>query len=91
MNNIPDIFWIVPLAAVIALAFGYGFYRRMKRESEGNDRMKEIAAHVRSGAMAYLKQQYKIVTIVLFVLAIFFAILAYGLGVRHGPPRFGYL
>ena len=74
MNNIPDIFWIVPLAAVIALAFAYGFYRRMKRESEGNDRMKEIAAHVRSGAMAYLKQQYKIVTIVFIVLAIFFAI-----------------
>ena len=91
MNNIPDIFWIVPLAAVIALAFAYGFYRRMKRESEGNDRMKEIAAHVRSGAMAYLKQQYKIVTIVFIVLAIFFAILAYGLGVQNKWVPFAFL
>ena len=91
MNNTPDIFWIVPLAAVIALAFAYGFYRRMKRESEGNDRMKEIAAHVRSGAMAYLKQQYKIVTIVFIVLAIFFAILAYGLGVQNKWVPFAFL
>ena len=91
MNNIPDIFWIVPLAAVIALAFAYGFYRRMKRESEGNDRMREIAAHVRSGAMAYLKQQYKIVTIVFIVLAIFFAILAYGLGVQNKWVPFAFL
>ena len=54
--NIPLIFWIVPAAAVIALAVAWAFYRRMKREDEGTPRMREIAEHVRKGAMAYLRQ-----------------------------------
>ena len=62
--NIPLIFWIVPAAAVIALAVAWAFYRSMKREDEGTPRMREIAAHVRKGAMAYLRQQYKVVGIV---------------------------
>ena len=56
--NIPLIFWIVPAAAVIALAVAWAFYRSMKREDEGTPRMREIAEHVRKGAMAYLRQQY---------------------------------
>ena len=59
--NIPLIFWIVPAAAVIALAVAWAFYRSMKREDEGTPRMREIAEHVRKGAMAYLRQQYKVV------------------------------
>ena len=39
--------------------------------------MKQIAQFVREGAMAYLKQQYKVVTIVFVVLAAIFAVLAY--------------
>ena len=55
----------------------------MKREDEGTPRMREIAAHVRKGAMAYLRQQYKVVGIVFAVLALFFAWLAYGAGVQN--------
>mgnify|MGYP001073807684 CR=1 FL=1 len=77
--NIPLIFWIVPAAAVIALAVAWAFYRSMKREDEGTPRMREIAEHVRKGAMAYLRQQYKVVLIVFIILALFFAYLAYGL------------
>ncbi len=83
MGAIPTIFWLVPAASIIALGFAYYFFRMMKKESEGTDRMKEIAQHVRVGAMAYLKQQYKVVTIVFVVLAAFFAFLAYGLGVQN--------
>ena len=71
--NIPSIFWIVPAASVVALSFAWAFYRLMKREDEGTPRMREIAAHVRKGAMAYLRQQYKVVGIVSAVLALFFA------------------
>ncbi len=60
--NIPSIFWLVPAASVVALGFAYAFYRKMKRQSEGTERMREIAGHVRAGAMAYLRQQYKVVT-----------------------------
>ena len=81
--NIPSIFWIVPAASVVALSFAWAFYRLMKREDEGTPRMREIAAHVRKGAMAYLRQQYKVVLIVFIILALFFAYLAYGAGVQN--------
>ncbi|MDR1455692.1 MAG: sodium-translocating pyrophosphatase, partial [Tannerella sp.] len=81
---ITNIFWFIPVAAVTALLFAWVFFKQMMKESEGTDTMKEIAGHVRRGAMAYLKQQYKVVTLVFVVLCIFFIILAYGFGVQNG-------
>lgn len=49
----------------------------MLGEDEGTDLMKKIALHVRNGAMAYLKQQYKVVIIVFIILAVIFAVMAY--------------
>ena len=89
--NIPSIFWIVPAASIVALAFAWAFYRLMKREDEGTPRMREIAGHVRKGAMAYLRQQYKVVGIVFVVLALFFAYLAYGAGVQNGWVPFAFI
>ena len=89
--NIPLIFWIVPAAAVIALAVAWAFYRSMKCEDEGTPRMREIAEHVRKGAMAYLRQQYKVVLIVFIILALFFAYLAYGAGVQNPWVPFAFL
>jgi K(+)-stimulated pyrophosphate-energized sodium pump len=71
------IFWIVPVAALCALLFAWIFYRSMKRQEEGTDRMKEIAAYVREGAMAYLKRQYSVVTKVFLILVVLLLILAY--------------
>ncbi|PKO98779.1 MAG: sodium-translocating pyrophosphatase [Bacteroidetes bacterium HGW-Bacteroidetes-8] len=85
------LFYLVPLASLAALGFAWYFFKQMMRESEGTDLMKEIAQHVRSGAMAYLKQQYKVVVIVFVVLAIFFAILAYGFGVQNPWVPFAFL
>ena len=59
-----QLFWIVPVCSVIALLFAFLFFKGMMREPEGTDTMKRIASHVRKGAMAYLKQQYKIVGLV---------------------------
>ena len=89
--NTPLIFWIVPAASVVALAVAWIFYTRMKREDEGTERMREIAAHVRKGAMAYLRQQYKVVTIVFVALALLFAYLAYGAGVQNPWVPFAFL
>ena len=83
MNNIPLVFWLIPIASVVALGMAWFFFRSMMNEDEGTDRMKEIAEHVRKGAMAYLKQQYKVVTIVFVVLAIVFAFMAYVLKVQN--------
>ncbi|MBQ4192417.1 MAG: sodium/proton-translocating pyrophosphatase, partial [Bacteroidales bacterium] len=85
------LFFAVPVASVIALTFAFIFYRSMKKEDEGTPTMKQIAQYVREGAMAYLKQQYKVVVIVFIVLAVFFAILAYGFGVQNPWVPFAFL
>ncbi len=85
-----NLFYIVPLASLLALGFAYYFYKNMKKEDEGTETMKKIAQHVREGAMAYLKQQYKVVTIVFIVLAILFAVMAY-FGLQNEWVPFAFL
>ena len=83
------LFWIVPVASVLVLAFAAKFFFDMKKADEGNDRMKEIAGYVREGAMAYLKQQYKVVAIFFVIIAIAFGIMAfYGLQNNIVPVAF---
>lgn len=91
MNSIPLVFWLIPIASVVALGMAWFFFRTMMKEDEGTDRMKEIAEHVRKGAMAYLKQQYKVVTAVFVVLAIVFAFMAYVLNVQNPWVPFAFL
>jgi K(+)-stimulated pyrophosphate-energized sodium pump len=74
---ISNLFWIVPISAVFALLFAWIFYKGMKVQEEGTDRMKEIAEYVREGAMAYLRRQYSVVTKVFVILVILLAVLAY--------------
>ena len=77
------LFWIVPAASLLALLLAWFFYRQMMKESEGTDVMKKIASHVRSGAMSYLKQQYKVVGLVFLALVIMFAVMAYGFNLQN--------
>ncbi len=69
-----NIFLLVPFASILALVFAWIFFKSMMKNSEGTDRMKEIAQYVREGAMAYLKRQYKVVTIVFIILAFYWAL-----------------
>ena len=91
MNGIPSIFWLVPLASIVALGFAWAFYKQMLKTDEGTPRMCEIAAYVRKGAMAYLKQQYKVVFIAFIVLALLFAFMAYVLKVQNPWVPFAFL
>ena len=77
------LFWIVPGAAVLALALAWYFYREMKKENEGTPTMRKIALHVRQGAMSYLRQQYKVVGIVFACLVVVFAIMAFGFDLQN--------
>ena len=79
------LFCIVPAAALVALLFAWIFFRQMFKESEGTPTMKEIAQYVREGAMAYLKQQYKV------VLAVLFAVLAYVFHIQNPWVPFAFL
>ena len=61
--NTPSFHFLSPAASSLRWRWR-GSSPRMKREDEGTERMREIAAHVRKGAMAYLRQQYKVVLVV---------------------------
>ena len=89
--NIPSVFWLVPIASVCALAMAWYFFRSMMKEDEGTDRMKEIAGYVRIGAMAYLKQQYKVVAIIFIILCLVFAFMSYVLKVQNPWVPFAFL
>ena len=80
---ITPIFWIIPVASILALVFAWFFFRPMMKESEGTELMAKIARHVRKGAMSYLKQQYKVVASVFLTLVVLFSIMAYGFGVQN--------
>ena len=77
MSDLTVLMYVVLAASILALSFAYFFYRSMLGKEEGTELMKTIASHVRKGAMAYLKQQYKVVTIVFVILAAIFAVMAY--------------
>ena len=85
------LFYLVPATSIIALLFAWIFFRQMMKESEGSATMKEIAQYVREGAMAYLRQQYKVVLIVFLILAVFFAVLAYGFKIQNPWVPFAFL
>lgn len=89
--NLPVVFWLIPLASVCALMMAWLFFRNMMKEDEGTPRMKEIALYIRRGAMAYLRQQYRVVLIVFIVLAIIFAIMAYGFNAQNPWVPFAFL
>ncbi len=87
----PPFFWLVPVSSILALAFAWYFFRQMMRMDEGTDMMKKIADHVRKGASAYLRQQYKVVIIVFLVITVIFSFLAYGLGVQNTWVPFAFI
>lgn len=72
-----NIFFLVPVASLLALVFAWFFFKSLMKNSEGTDRMKEIAQYVREGAMAYLQRQYKVVGIVFVVLFVLLSIMAF--------------
>ena len=89
--NIPLVFWLVPVASIVALSMAWYFFKQMMTADEGTPRMIEIAKYVRDGAMAYLKQQYKVVLYVFIVLAALFAFMAYVLHVQNPWVPFAFL
>ncbi|MCB6994094.1 sodium-translocating pyrophosphatase [bacterium 210820-DFI.6.37] len=59
---------IAPIAAIIGLIVAFSLASWISKVDEGNDRMKEIAGHIREGAMAFLKREYKVMAIVIIVI-----------------------
>jgi len=87
----PSVFWLVPVCSALALGFAYYFFKEMMKADEGTDTMKRIALHVRTGAMAYLRQQYKVVSIVFICLTLIFVLLAYVLKIQNPWVPFAFI
>jgi hypothetical protein len=68
------------VSAVAALVYVFLVARHVLKKPEGSDKVKKISAAIRTGAMAYLKQQYKIVGI--FFLVMFLILLAIAVGAK---------
>ena len=88
---LPPVWWISPIGALIALGFAYHFYRAVMKQDEGNEKMRDIAQSVRDGAMAYLRQQYKVVGIVFVVLCLIFIFMAFVLDAQNKVVPFAFL
>ena len=83
------LWYIAPIASLIALAVAAAFFRSMKKADPGDGRMREIAGYVRQGAMAYLFRQYRIVSLVFVLLfAVFAALAAFGVQNPFVPVAF---
>lgn len=91
MITTENLFWVIPISALVSLLSAVFFFYRMMRADEGNETMKTIAQYVREGAMAYLKQQYKVVAIFFVLITIIFAWLAYGLKIQNEWVPFAFL
>ena len=89
--NVTPLFWLVPIASVVALTMAWFFFKNMMKADEGTPRMREIAEHVRKGAMAYLRQQYLVVFKVFLVLVVLFAFMAYVLKIQNPWVPFAFL
>ncbi|MFL7840496.1 MAG: sodium-translocating pyrophosphatase [Candidatus Promineifilaceae bacterium] len=87
---LPMLWWLGPIAAILALSFAYIFYRQVMNESEGTEEMIEIAEAVRDGAGAYLARQYRVVGIVFAILFILFLIMSF-MGLQNPIVPFAFL
>ena len=75
MGNLPGIFWMVPIASVIALAFaGYLAWNVMRRDP-GTKEMQDIGNMILEGAKAFMKRQYMTIAVLSVVVAIIIALL----------------
>ncbi|MEX2140897.1 MAG: sodium-translocating pyrophosphatase [Pirellulales bacterium] len=86
------LYWLLAFAgSILALVFAYRFYRWMLDCDEGNPTMIEIAGYVRTGANAYLRQQYKIVALFFVVIFGLLIYVSFGLGAQSRWVPFAFI
>ncbi|MBM2834281.1 MAG: ppa [Candidatus Brocadiaceae bacterium] len=90
-HSIPKLWWIAPIGALFALFYARKFYKEVMKAPEGNERMISIAGHVRDGAYAYLKQQYKVVGIFFIGAFLVLLFISFGLHSQSKVVPFAFL
>jgi len=88
---VEKLFYLVPIGSGLALFFAWLFHYQMTKKPAGDEKMISIARAVKEGALAYLKQQYKVVAVFFVVVALFFVFLAFVLKVQSPWVPFAFL
>ncbi|HTF80896.1 MAG TPA: sodium/proton-translocating pyrophosphatase, partial [Cytophagales bacterium] len=65
-----NILYLVPLCGVVALLYTFIQANWVSKKDAGNPRMQEISAAIAQGAMAFLKAEYKVLTIFVIIAAL---------------------
>ena len=64
-----DISVLVPIGGIAALVFAAILFFIVKKQSPGNEKMRELSTAIREGAMAFLKSEYKVLVVFVVVVA----------------------
>ncbi|MEI6241497.1 MAG: sodium/proton-translocating pyrophosphatase, partial [Planctomycetia bacterium] len=84
--------WLLGTAgSVLALVQAWQFFKWMEAQPAGSQKMIDIAGYVRTGADAYLKQQYKVVAGFFLVIFLLLLILAFVLKVQSAWVPFAFI
>ncbi|MBQ3034208.1 MAG: sodium-translocating pyrophosphatase [Deferribacterales bacterium] len=62
--------YVAPVLGAVGLLIAYGIYASLKKESQGSDKMREIAHAIHEGAMAFLFREYKVLSIFIAIVAV---------------------
>ena len=87
----PDMMWVTWIGSVAALGFSLILALAVLRKEAGNERMRDLSRAVQEGAIAYLKQQYKVVAIFFVVLFAVLGVISWGLGLLSGFVPFAFI
>jgi K(+)-stimulated pyrophosphate-energized sodium pump len=79
-----DLIWLTLIGSVIALVFALVIAVRTLKKDPGTKEMKEISDAVHTGAMAYIKQQYKVVAIFFMSLFLILGFIAWIMPLLNG-------
>lgn len=83
LGALPWVWWIAPIGSIVALIFARKFYKEMIESDEGDEDMKRISGYVRTGALAYLRQQYMVVALFFLVVSAILYWMGWYLHVQH--------
>ena len=72
-----DLFYLIPIFGIIALLYTFLQSNWVKKQDDGNERMRTISGHIADGAMAFLHAEYKILTYFVIVVAVLLAIMGF--------------
>lgn len=74
ITSIDNLLFMIPVAVIIALIFAVYFLLDLKKRDTGTPEMRKISDAIETGAMAYLKRQYKTIVIISIIVAVIIAL-----------------